>query len=77
LFLTCRLCEIKPLSLAPRLETLDGKTDSLADGTLEGEYEFMVELQGWFSRNMPALKTPLRSKREDRLMHASELWAEF
>jgi len=69
--------EIKPLSLAPRLDTLDGKTDSLADGTLGGEYEFMVELQGWFSRNMAAVKTPLRSKREDRLMHTSELWAEF
>jgi hypothetical protein len=69
--------DIEPLSLAPRLDTLDGKTVYLVDGKFGGGYLFLEEMQGWFSRNMPAVKTALRRKAGNMFMDDPELWAEI
>jgi hypothetical protein len=69
--------DIEPLSLAPRLDTLDGKTVYLVDGKFGGGYSFLVEMQDWFSRNMPAVKTVLRRKAGNMFMDDPDLWAEI
>ena len=68
---------IKPLSMAPRLDTLNGKTVYLVDAKFGGGYEFLEEMQGWFSRNMPTVKTVLRRKVGDMFMDDPDLWAEI
>jgi len=49
--------------LGPRLDTLEGKTIYLVDmqwGGPEAAYSVYEEMQGWFSRNMPSVKTEIR-----------------
>jgi hypothetical protein len=49
--------------LGPRLGTLEGKTLYLVDlqwGGPEAAYSVYEEMQGWFSRNMPSVKTVIR-----------------
>jgi hypothetical protein len=46
--------------LGPRLDSLEGKTIYLVDmqwGGPEAAYSVYEEMQGWFSRNMPSVKT--------------------
>jgi hypothetical protein len=67
----------KSVTLAPRLKTLDGKTLYLVDETFGGGYEFLKEMQAWFARNMPKIKTILRRKRGNMFMDDADLWAEI
>ncbi len=49
--------------LAPRLNTLEGKTIYMVDlqwGGPEAAYSVYEEMQTWFSRNMPSVKTEIR-----------------
>lgn len=49
--------------LGPRLDTLQGKTLYMVDlqwGGPEAAYSVYEEMQGWFSRNMPSVKTAIR-----------------
>jgi hypothetical protein len=69
--------ETGPLSMAPRPETLDGKTVYLVDGQFGGGYEFLEEMQGWFRRNMPSVKTVIKRKPGDMFTDAPDLWAEI
>jgi hypothetical protein len=51
------------IPLAPRLDTLEGKTIYLVDmqwGGPEAGYSVYEEMQGWFSRNMPSVKAVIR-----------------
>ena len=53
--------ERKPL--VPRLDTLEGKTLYLVDiqwGGPDAAYSLFEEMQAWFTRNMPSVKTKLR-----------------
>ncbi|MGE0627495.1 MAG: hypothetical protein AB7O43_06680 [Hyphomicrobiaceae bacterium] len=43
--------------LAPRPASLDGKKVYLVDCLFDNSAKFMNELQGWFARNMPTVKT--------------------
>jgi hypothetical protein len=48
--------------LGPRLDTLEGKTIYMYDmqwGGPEAAYSVFEEMQGWFSRNMPSVKTAI------------------
>jgi len=67
----------EPLSMAPRLDTLSGKTVYLVDVGFAGGYEFLEELAAWFSHNMPNTKTVLRRKRGNMFLDDPELWAEI
>jgi hypothetical protein len=54
---------VERLPLAPRVDTLEGKTIYLVDlqwGGPEAAYSVYEEMQGWFSRNMPSVKTVIR-----------------
>lgn len=64
--------------MAPRLETLDGKTVYLVDTGFGGSGKFLDEMQGWFSEHMPAVRTVRRRKpgnvfRDD----TKDLWQEI
>ena len=43
--------------LAPRLESLDGKTVYLVDCRFDDSDIFLKEVQNWFAEHMPGVKT--------------------
>ena len=66
--------------LAPRLDTLDGKTIYLVDTNWEGmEHNTAVleEMQAWFAKNMPKVKTVIRVKRGSYMTDDKALWQEI
>jgi hypothetical protein len=44
-------------SLAPRLDTLDGKTVYLVDCRFDDSDIFLKQMQAWFADNMPSVNT--------------------
>jgi hypothetical protein len=50
--------------LAPRVQSLDGKTVCLVDCLFDNSAVFMDQLQGWFAANMPAVETRIIRPRE-------------
>ena len=69
--------EIKPMSMAPRLNSLDGKTVYLVETGFAGSLEFLQELQDWFARNLPSVKTVIRHKRGTMFTDDPQLWTEM
>jgi len=65
------------LKMAPRLDSLEGKTVYLVNTGFAGAKEFMEELQEWFKRNLPSVKTELRHKKTSMFSHEPELWKEI
>ncbi len=64
-------------SLAPRLDSIEGKTVYLIDTGFGGSGKFLDQLQAWFAERMPSVKTVRRRKtgnifRDD----TKDLWAE-
>ena len=49
--------KITPKALAPRLDSLDGKTVYLVDPRFDDSGLFLRQLQSWFADNMPTVKT--------------------
>lgn len=65
-------------AMAPRLDTLNGKTVYLVDTGFGGSGKFLDEMQSWFADHMPAVKTVRRRKpgnvfRDD----TKDLWQEI
>ncbi len=50
--------------LAPRVESMDGKTVYLVDCLFDNSDVFMDELQGWFAEHLPTVDTPIIKPRE-------------
>ena len=46
-------------SIAPRLETLDGKTVFLIDSRFDDSTKLLEQIQAWFTRNMPSVHTEI------------------
>lgn len=68
------------LPLAPRLNTLDGKTIYMIDinwGGPEAALNVFEEMQAWFAQNMPGVKTVIRMKKGGYEMDDPELWKEI
>ncbi|MGD9142887.1 MAG: hypothetical protein PVG61_03465 [Dehalococcoidia bacterium] len=63
--------------MAPRLDTLYGKTVYLVDTGFAGSKEFMEEVEDWFSRHKPGVKTVLVHKKTSMFTDDPELWAEI
>jgi hypothetical protein len=63
--------------MAPRLNSLDKKTIYLVDTGFAGAKDFLEELQAWFGKNMPSVKTVLVSKKGTMFSDSPDLWAEL
>lgn len=64
--------------MAPRLDSLNGKTVYLVNQGFGGSDLFMKQFQAWFAQNMPTVNTVLRRKtgfifRDD----TKDLWEEI
>jgi hypothetical protein len=53
--------KVTPRQLAPRLESLDGKTVFLVDCRFDDSVELLKQVQAWFGGHMPSVKTRLVS----------------
>ncbi len=65
-------------SFAGRLDTLENKTLYLVDIGFGGGYKFMVQLQKWFTDNMPTVTTVVKRKPGNVFMDdRPDLWQEI
>lgn len=53
---------VKLFAMAPRLKTVEGKTLYLVSDGFPGADTFLHEMQIWFSKHMPSVKTVYRLK---------------
>jgi hypothetical protein len=68
------------LPLAPRLDALHGKTIYMIDinwGGPEAALNIFEEMQTWFAKNMPDVKTVIRMKKGGYETDDPELWKEI
>lgn len=49
--------KVTPKQMAPRLDTLDGKTVYLVDARFDDSDIFLKQMQNWFAEHMPNVKT--------------------
>ena len=65
------------IPMAPRLDTLDGKTVYLVDTGFPGGGFLLVEIQGWFKRNMPTVNAVFKRKAGPYAEDDPALWKEI
>jgi hypothetical protein len=65
---------VQPVPLAPRPDTLEGKTVHLIDVGFGGGWEFLEEAVAWFARNMPSVKTVLKHKSGIMFVDEPQMW---
>ena len=63
-----------PRRMAERLDTLEGRTIYLVDTGFAGSNEFLQEVQEWFVKNMPEVKTVLHVKAGNTFADDPETW---
>ena len=71
---------IDRIPLAPRLDTLEGKTIFLVDigwGGPKAAPPIYEEMKAWFAQNMPSVKVEIRSIKGSYMMDQPELWKEI
>lgn len=64
-------------SLAPRLDTLDGKTVYLVDCRFDDSELLLKEIQNWFRDRMPSVKTVLTRISSVYTQDSPETWEEI
>ncbi|MGY3691720.1 hypothetical protein ACVIGA_001800 [Bradyrhizobium sp. USDA 3240] len=69
--------KITSKSLAPRLESLDGKTLYLVDSRFDDSIELLKEVANWFAGNMPSVTVRLVSLAGYYGRDDQELWTEI
>jgi hypothetical protein len=74
---TLSVDELVPLRMAPRLGSLEEKTIYMVDTGFEGGMAFFEEMQTWFKKNMPSVKTVLHRKSGNAFVDSPELWPEL
>jgi hypothetical protein len=68
---------IKLSAMAPRLNTLDGKTIYIVDDGFVGGDVLLKEMAAWFNRNMPSVNVVYRRKAGGFPDEDPALWAEI
>lgn len=68
---------IQLIPMAPRLDTLEGKTVYLVDTGFHGSDALLEQVQAWFGRNMPGVTTVFRRKAGPYAEDDPKLWAEI
>ena len=66
--------KVSPKPLAPRLDTLEGKTIFLVDCRFDDADLLLQQLHGWFSQNLPNVKTQLVQLSNVYTKDDPELW---
>lgn len=69
--------KLQAMHMAKRLSKLEGKTVYIVETGFAGAKEFMEEVQGWFARNKPEIKTVFRSKGGNTFANDPVLWQEI
>ena len=67
--------ELKPM--APRPQSLDGKTIYLVDVTFNGGDKFLQQMQEWMAVHTPKIKTIFRVKKGAYAADDPDLWKEI
>ena len=65
------------IPMAPRLSSLDGKTVYLVDTGFNNGNELLHQIQIWFQKNMPSVKTVFRRKAGPYEQDDPKLWQEI
>ena len=68
---------IQLIPMAPRLDTLEGKTIYLVSDGFAGADRFLEQIRIWFTKNMPSVKTVYRLKEGGLAGDDPKLWAEI
>ena len=68
---------VNPKPLAPRLESLDGKTIFLVDCRFDDADLLLQEVRAWFSENLPNVTTRLVQLSSVYLKDDPELWTKI
>ena len=68
---------IKRQPMATRSKSLAGRPIYLVDVHFDNGDVFLKEMQKWFTRNMPQVKTIFREKKGAYYTNAPKLWAEI
>jgi hypothetical protein len=68
---------IERRAMAPRPQSLDGKTIYLVDVTFNGGDKFLQQMQEWMAANMPKVKTVFRVKKGAYAADDPDLWKEI
>jgi hypothetical protein len=68
---------IERRAMAPRPDSLEGKTIFLVDETFNDGDIFLLEMQKWLTANMPGVKTEFRIKTGAYATDDPELWEEI
>jgi hypothetical protein len=69
---------IRLYAMAPRANSLDGKTIYLVDAThFDGSETLLMKMQAWFQQNMPSVKTVFRKKAGAYTADDPKLWEEI
>jgi hypothetical protein len=66
--------------LAPRLDTLEGKTIFLVDigwGGPQAAPSIYAEMKAWFAQNMPSVKVEVRTIKGSYMQDQPDLWKEI
>jgi hypothetical protein len=67
--------KVSPKPMAPRLDTLDGKTIFLVDCRFDDSDLLLKQVQGWFGEHMPSVKTEMVQLSNTYAKDDPELWA--
>jgi hypothetical protein len=68
---------VRPVHMAERPGSLEGKTVYLVETGFAGAWDFMQEVHDWFTHNMPSVKTELRRKQGGMFTNDPVLWDEI
>jgi hypothetical protein len=68
---------VQRISMAPRLNTIQGKTIYLVDTGFLGADQLLQQIARWFQQNQPDVKTVLRKKAGTYPENDPKLWAEI
>jgi hypothetical protein len=68
---------IQLIPMAPRLDSLDGKTVYLVDTGFHGSDMLLQQIQDWFKRNMPSVTTVFKRKAGPYAEDDPALWKEI
>lgn len=68
---------IQLIPMAPRLDTLEGKTVYLVDTGFHGSDMLLHQVEAWFGRNMPSVTVVFRRKAGPYAEDDPKLWKEI